>query len=87
MFKNRIILLINFLLLMFIVASGQGIADPMSKLDWKIFKTEHFRIHYTAEYEEWSIAAAHEMEASRTVLLQQQKDPYQKSSMWLFLTL
>ncbi|MDO6719734.1 hypothetical protein Q4575_09995 [Psychrosphaera sp. 1_MG-2023] len=73
MFKNRIILLINFLLLMFIVASGQGIADPMSKLDWKIFKTEHFRIHYTAEYEEWSIAAAHEMEASRTVLLQQQK--------------
>lgn len=56
-----------------LLSSTSAVASPQMELDWKIFQTEHFRIHYTKEYEPWTIAAAHEMEASRATLLKQQK--------------
>ena len=40
--------------------------------DWKTLETEHFKVHYTAEYREWAVATSHEMEASVEVIKQSQ---------------
>lgn len=73
MLKNRKFNFSLVVALLLSIFSSSLWSSPLAKLEWKIFKTDHFRIHYTAEYEAWSLAAAHEMEASRAVLLQQQK--------------
>ena len=44
--------------------------DPSK--EWKVFETDNFRVHYMTEYKDWSIAAAHEMEASHDVIKKQQ---------------
>jgi len=51
---------------------AQAAQNINPKLDWQIFETEHFRIHYTPEYRDWMLVAANEMEASRKLLIEQQ---------------
>lgn len=40
--------------------------------NWKTFETQHFNIHFTPEYRDWAISAAHEMEASVKIIEQSQ---------------
>ena len=56
-----------------ITAQASAVETVNPKLDWQIYETEHFRIHYTPEYKDWTLVAAHEMEQSREILKQQQQ--------------
>ena len=40
--------------------------------DWKTLETQHFKVHYTLEYRDWAVSAAHEMEASVEAIVQSQ---------------
>jgi Tol biopolymer transport system component len=62
-----------------------AINDVVETLDWQIFETEHFRVHYTPEYRDWAIVSANEMEAAHdTVLKQQNRQLEEKADVIVF---
>lgn len=60
--SKYLIQLMFFILLMSF--SAQSAQSVLPYQDWKTLETEHFKIHYTNEYRDWAVSAAHEMEAS-----------------------
>ena len=66
---KTISLAVTTLIASFQISAATGI-DPSK--EWKVFETENFRVHYMPEYRDWSIAATHEMEASRDVIIKHQ---------------
>jgi len=67
---KTISLAVTTLIASFQISAATGI-DPSK--EWKVFETENFRVHYMPEYRDWSIAATHEMEASRDAIIKHQK--------------
>jgi Tol biopolymer transport system component len=66
-----------------IIASA--VEDVVETLDWQVFETKHFRVHYTPEYRDWAIASANEMEAAHdTVLAQQSRELAEKADVIVF---
>ena len=51
-------------LLMAVAAEAQGPSAP-----WRTVTTEHFRVHYPAAYEEWSLRAASRLESIRSAVV------------------
>lgn len=62
-----------------------AVSDVVETLDWQVFETDHFRVHYTPEYRDWAIASANEMEvAHNTVLAQQNRELAAKADVIVF---
>jgi len=57
----------------------------ITEAKWTVFETDSFRIHYTAEYRDWAISAAHDMEAAaKTVKEHQDRDLKMKVDVVVF---
>jgi hypothetical protein len=57
----------------------------ITEAKWTVFETNSFRIHYTAEYRDWAISAAHDMEAAaKTVKEHQDRDLKMKVDVVVF---
>jgi hypothetical protein len=55
--------MIRTLTLLLLVATTAAAQSPDEQ--WRTIETEHFRVHYPAEYEEWSTRAAERLESIR----------------------
>lgn len=57
----------------------------VTEAKWTVFETNSFRIHYTPEYRDWAISAAHDMEAAaKTVKEHQDRDLKMKVDVVVF---
>lgn len=57
----------------------------ITEAKWSVFETDSFRIHYTSEYRDWAISAAHDMEAAaKTVKQHQDRDLKMKVDVVVF---
>ncbi|HEX2061971.1 MAG TPA: hypothetical protein VHK90_14615 [Thermoanaerobaculia bacterium] len=56
-------------LALFFLATSALAQGPAA--DWRTIETEHFRVHYPREYEEWSMRAASRLESIREAVAQE----------------
>ena len=67
------------------INTAHAAIDIVTEAKWTVFETNSFRIHYTAEYRDWAISAAHDMEAAaKTVKEHQDRDLKMKVDVVVF---
>ncbi len=71
-FLNNTLLTLGLLLGLGYTSTAYSAINIITEAKWTVFETDSFRIHYTAEYRDWAISAAHDMEAAADTVKQHQ---------------
>ncbi|GHB70294.1 hypothetical protein GCM10008107_19560 [Psychrosphaera saromensis] len=84
-FLNNTLLTLGLLVGLGYTSTAYSAISIVTEAKWTVFETDSFRIHYTAEYRDWAISAAHDMEAAaKTVKDHQNRDLKMKVDVVVF---
>lgn len=61
----------RLLLAIVLAVSAIPVAAQSPSAEWRTIETDHFRFHYPAPFEEWTLSAATRMESIRTTLIEE----------------
>ncbi|MHB0972249.1 MAG: hypothetical protein ACYC7A_18880 [Thermoanaerobaculia bacterium] len=61
----------RLLLAIVLAACAMPVAAQSPDAEWRTIETAHFRFHYPAPFEEWTLSAATRMESIRTTLIEE----------------